>query len=85
VSRVNVSGSRRIWTTQDEINFIRRIGRGNMPENTDHHTDMSRLDKLLGYIDGARQRQNWGGMDRNEVIEFAEAELEKENINKLVR
>jgi hypothetical protein len=60
----------RSWSTKDELKFIDNIGTfGNRP--------FGRLALLEGYLRGVRQRKDWGGMDKSEVIAHASAELDR--------
>jgi hypothetical protein len=59
----------RSWSTKDELKFIDNIGTfGDRP--------LGRLDLLEGYVRGMRQRRDWSGMDRPEVLAHASAALD---------
>ena len=67
----------RKWTTIDEMEFMRRIGK-----NDDPH---KRLIKLRGYISSLGLRVEWGEMNKEKVIAEAMKLLEAEERKELKR
>jgi hypothetical protein len=60
----------RSWSTKDELKFIDNIGTfGDRPSG--------RLVLLEGYLRGVRQRRDWGGMNKSEILSHASAELDR--------
>jgi hypothetical protein len=64
------------WTTGNEITFIRNLGRHALTKS-----GMNRADLLRGYLVGARQRDRWDGIDREQVLGFASECLRQEMPN----
>ena len=58
------------WSTQSELNFIKKIDKF-----INNGTARKRL--LQGYLKGTEQRVNWGTIDKNVVISYAQKELNK--------
>ena len=58
------------WSTQSELNFIKKIDKF-----INNGTSRKRL--LQGYLKGVEQRVNWGTIDKNVVISYAQKELNK--------
>jgi len=56
------------WDMHCEINFINRLGTGYFRDRS-QHTD--RVSLLKGYIKGLRQRQEWGNLDKFELLTHA--------------
>ena len=54
------------WETADEIKFISSLG-----GHRDRPVYVSRVKLIDGYIRGLRCRQNWGLMDRSEILTHA--------------
>lgn len=58
------------WGTADEIAFIRGLGLWYNGQR------MSRISLLRGYIEGARNRADWGATNSRESIDYARRELD---------
>ena len=54
------------WETADEIKFISSLG-----GHRDRPAYVNRVKLIDGYIRGLHYRQNWGLMDRSEVLTHA--------------
>lgn len=58
------------YGTTQELQFIRGLGT--------HCIDNAPREKLLSnYIKGAKNRVNWGDIDKKRVLDFAKKELKK--------
>jgi hypothetical protein len=58
------------WTTENEVAWLKNIGQ--------HTTDPrmpGRIELLKSYIEGAKKRRNWAGMDRAKVMSAAHLAL----------
>lgn len=55
------------WGTNSEISYLNTIG-SSLP---DEIADVSRIDLIKGYIQGANARQEWGKIERRAVIAHA--------------
>jgi hypothetical protein len=67
------------YITNDEIVYLRKIG-----ENVELYKRMYPQQKLVhkikmlrGYLRGAAKRVNWAELDKDKIINFAQAELER--------
>ena len=67
------------WTTKNEMDFIRNIGKG-VYSNKSNAQMMNKkpIPLLRSYIRAAELRTYWPGMDREKCIEYA-----KERLNRL--
>ena len=66
----------RSWTTRSEINFIKGLG---MWSSENHAVkDAGRAELLRRYLQSAKHRTNWGAVDKDQVIKFAEECLRQE-------
>ena len=61
-------------TTQDEIQFIKHLGKHTLC-NENYQGPRDRQELLSGYLAGCTQRENWGGIDKDAVMEFAMSEF----------
>lgn len=54
--------------TEHEIDFIDKLG-----THSNHAADfnLSRVELLRGYIDGAKRRVDWGDIDRETILVYA--------------
>jgi hypothetical protein len=62
-----------MWTTDDEIDYIRGIG--NHGENKELRTTTRKIQLLKNYIQAAQLRVRWGAIDRGRVIGAAPRHL----------
>ena len=60
-----------MWQTADELKFISSLG-----GHRDRPVYVYRAKLLNGYVHGLRHRQDWGLLDRLEVLHHALAELD---------
>jgi hypothetical protein len=56
------------WSTTSEINHIKKLG-------SFHEGASDRMHLLRMYLVGARQRDNWGPIEKARVIKFVKNEL----------
>ncbi|WP_054032502.1 hypothetical protein [Desulfatitalea tepidiphila] len=66
------------WTTGIEINFLKGLGSHGKP---DRPTRLPRAELLARYIAAAETRERWDGIDRDQVIGFAQECLRHEIAN----
>ncbi len=62
-----------MWTTDDELEYIKRIG--NHTETTELRTTTRKIQLLKNYIQAAQMRSRWGGIDSLRVIGAARKHL----------
>lgn len=62
------------WTTRNEMEFIKKIGIG-IHSQSARVLSKTQAELLQGYINGAKKRINWDGIDKDTVIGFAEEKL----------
>jgi hypothetical protein len=62
-----------MWTTEDEIDYIKRIG--NHTESEELRTTSRKIQLLKNYIQAAELRSRWGGIDKIRVIGAARRHL----------
>ncbi len=55
------------WKTSSEVNFIIGLGTFNK------HQRLSKKELLVKYIEAAAVRDDWGWIDEEQVVEFAQA------------
>ncbi len=69
------------WTTKDEKKFIDGMGFDkdhvptNRPPSCQHFFALTREEMLQKYIETSRARVNWGEIDRDAVVKYAEEAL----------
>jgi hypothetical protein len=76
-----------IWNTNEEMNYIKRIGESRVATRLGVETVFDKLlpsgkirwkvRQLSGYIAGAEKRVDWDIMEKVKIIAFAKAELER--------
>ena len=67
------------WNTDHEIGFIKNLGTGrNYAYKRKTSLPKSRKALLKLYIESAKVRSNWDGIDRETAIKFAEGCIEHE-------
>lgn len=59
--------------TNAEIKFILSLG-----TNSEASKRRTRKELLLGYLDGSQKRMDWCQIDKDKVVNFAIAEIERE-------
>lgn len=64
----------KIYTTNDERNFILQLGTGELREK-ECYIGLKRMDFLLGYKRSLKRRQNWDGLDKEKICKFLEGEI----------
>lgn len=63
-----------MWTTQDEINHLEKMGKWNYR----HRVDPKARKRLLeSYQKAMKERVDWGDMDNFEIECYVEKELKK--------
>jgi len=62
-----------MWTTDDELDYIKRIG--NHSETSQLRTTSRKIQLLKNYIQAAQMRSRWGGIDSVRVIGAARRHL----------
>lgn len=63
------------WGTESELNYLSKIGKS----HTEVKRRTSKATLLKNYIIASEKRQNWGGINKKEVVERAKyllAEIE---------
>lgn len=66
------------WTTEHEIIFLSGIGRWGTYKK-------DRIRPLRGYISSCNNRDDWGGIDKQKVLEYAKSLLEMEESRKMYK
>jgi len=61
---MRVAPAKHYWSTGDEKRFISRLGSFGV-------STAERCKLLEGYIAGAEKREDWGSVDKEEVLEYA--------------
>lgn len=61
------------WTTEDEIAFIRSLGRYGAAELD----EAARVELLLSYLEGLEARTEWGALSADDVLAAARLELDR--------
>lgn len=64
------------WATEHELTFIKNLGTYRVGDEM----RPMRLKLLVNYVKAAQERFNWGNVDSEKVIQFAEAELVEERL-----
>jgi len=64
------------WATEQELMFVKNLG----TYREGHEIIPMRLKLLENYVRAARERFNWGNVNGERVIQFAEAELVEERL-----
>ena len=64
------------WATQQELTFLKNLG----TYREGHEIIPMRLKLLENYVKAARERVDWGNVDGEQVIEFAEEQLAEEHL-----
>ena len=59
------------WTTEQELTFLKQLG----TYRNGHELMPMRLKLLENYLQAARARTDWGPVNRETVIRFAEEQL----------
>jgi len=82
-----------VWGTQDELRYLNTIGEHKKTSKEGMESVWDKLSgagrkewkiKMLeGYLTGARKRVNWGRINSNDVINYAEQELHLKNGGKI--
>ena len=67
------------WYTHNEINFIKNIGTGKFSSLSARVKEKTRLELLQKYRYAADNRDEWGSVNYEEAIRFAEAEIHSLN------
>jgi hypothetical protein len=65
-----------LWATQQELAFLKNLGR----YREGHEITAMRLKLLENYVKAARQRADWGNVNSEKVIAFAETQLAEEHL-----
>lgn len=60
-----------LWTTADEINFLKFIGEHRCNDRKQTVTPQEKITLLEKYLSAARNRHEWGEIDRTEVLTYA--------------
>ena len=63
------------WATQQEVTFLKNLGR----HREGHEIIPMRRTLLENYVKAARKRADWGNVNSEKVIAFAEAQLAEED------
>lgn len=58
------------WSTNAELNFLAQLG-----AHSELNADRASL--LRGYLEGAAQRTDWAGIDRQTALDYARQQLER--------
>ena len=66
------------YTTQNELRFIKGIG--NHVRDRSFYLDRSRLEILRSYRRSLDKREVWGDLDKENILQFVEGEIEKEEL-----
>ena len=64
------------WATQQELTFLKNLG----TYREGHEITPMRLRLLANYVKAARERVDWGNMNGEKVIQFAEAQFAEERL-----
>lgn len=64
------------WATEQELTFIRKLG----THREGHEIHPMRLGLLASYVEAARLRLDWGSMNGEKIIQFAEDQLAAERL-----
>ncbi len=76
---------RETWTTEDEIDYLKRIGRHTEGVSRLKRERIKHVIKMLRlYIEAARLRHDWGAMDRDLIIATAHMLLRRLSLKELV-
>lgn len=59
-----------MWTTQNEIAFIKHLGKGKWSVDSLAVKEAGRARLLALYLAGAEKRDNWDDIDRDEVLSY---------------
>ena len=62
------------WATQQELTFLKNLG----TYREGHEITPMRLKLLANYVKAARKRVDWGNVNGEKVIRFAENQLAEE-------
>jgi hypothetical protein len=62
------------WTTKNEIAFIKGIGSHAIQSSS--VKSKTKVELLKGYLHGSLNR-DWGSMNKDEIIKFANAEIHR--------
>lgn len=62
-----------MWTTDDELDYIKHIG--SFVEGLEFRTTSRKIQLLKNYIQAAQMRVRWGGIDKVRVIGAARRHL----------
>ena len=65
------------WTTEEELHFVAHLGRW-WPERAG--SGKSERDVIVGYLAGAKRRDDWGSVDRERCMDAARARLTGANL-----
>ncbi|ETW93832.1 MAG: hypothetical protein ETSY1_37510 [Candidatus Entotheonella factor] len=65
-----------LWATQQELTFLKHLG----TYRQGHEMTSTRLQLLANYVKVARERVDWGHVNGEQVIRFAEAQLAEERL-----
>lgn len=66
-----------IWRQHDEITFIKGLGTHYQPGLHRTRVAYSKADALRGYLVGLERRTAWAGLNREELQQVAEEELQR--------
>ncbi len=64
------------WATEQELTFIKKLG----THREGHEINPIRLGLLVSYVEAARHRLDWGSMDGEKIIQYAEDQLAEERL-----
>jgi hypothetical protein len=64
------------WATQHELTFLKHLG----TYREGHEITPMRLKLLANYVKAARARVDWGSVNGEKVIQFAEAQYTEERL-----
>ena len=65
-----------VWSTEDELHYVKNIGRWSITAHHDTWRYARRVQRYLrNYIAAAAYRCDWGEIDRDRVVAFARQRL----------
>ena len=64
-----------MWTTKNELEFLNGIGRNKWPNNELFLDRTKRSDIIIGYIAASHNRDDWGEIDKEFVVNYARSML----------
>ena len=70
--------NKHLWSTQDEIAYIDRLGKLEGRERDERRSLLPRRELLKRYLSGCLMRRVWGRLDKATVILYLRERLEVE-------